>query len=439
MSFEQILILAIILACVLLQGLFSGGEIALVSSDIHRLRQRARRGSKAAVMAVKLREKPHLFLSMAPIGTNLCEITASTGATLFFISLLGPFHGEWLAVGIMIPVLLIFGEIIPKSVCQARPEGAAERLSRFFLGVSWILAPLVFVVSRVTLRVVLSLTGKKDLTYSPYITRDALVSLISSDSEGDTDILRSEKDMVRRVFDFSETTAGEIMVPLSAMTAVPVTATVEDAARLVTEQGFLRIPVYRDQVLNIIGILDTFDLLACVQPDRSRPGEPAGSVGTCLKAEVFYVPDTMPAKDLLLEMKTRGERMAVVVDEYGGAVGVITLEDILEEVVGEIHDEYDAGEKLFKRLGDGRYLFNARISIERIRTVLPVEFPEGDYETLGGFLLARMGRIPKKRDTLSVGPVMFTVEEAGERAVREVMAQFPPELDRRTSDWGGGP
>ncbi|PKN33239.1 MAG: hypothetical protein CVU61_14590 [Deltaproteobacteria bacterium HGW-Deltaproteobacteria-19] len=213
MSFEQILILAIILACVLLQGLFSGGEIALVSSDIHRLRQRARRGSKAAVMAVKLREKPHLFLSMAPIGTNLCEITASTGATLFFISLLGPFHGEWLAVGIMIPVLLIFGEIIPKSVCQARPEGAAERLSRFFLGVSWILAPLVFVVSRVTLRVVLSLTGKKDLTYSPYITRDALVSLISSDSEGDTDILRSEKDMVRRVFDFSETTPVKSWCP----------------------------------------------------------------------------------------------------------------------------------------------------------------------------------------------------------------------------------
>ncbi len=438
MSFEQAIILAVIAVCALLQGLFSGGEIALVSSDIHRLRQRARRGSRAAGVAMELREKPHLFLSMAPIGTNLCEITASTGATLLFISLFGPSLGEWLAVGIMIPVLLVIAEIIPKSICQARPEKAAERLSWFLRGASWVLAPFVFVVSRVTLRVVLSLTGKKDLTYSPYITRDALVSLISSGSEGETDILRSEKDMVRRVFEFSETTAGEIMVPLSAMTALPVTATVEEAARLVMEQGFLRIPVYRDQVLNIIGILDTFDLLACIRPDGSSPGESPGFVDACLKTDVFYVPDTAQAKELLLEMKARGERMAVVVDEYGGAVGVVSLEDILEEVVGEIHDEYDSGERLVRRLGPGSYLFNARVSIERIRTLLPVEFPEGDYETLGGFLLARMGRIPKRRDTYTIGPVIFTVEDAGERAVREVMVQFPPDLERLTSDSGGG-
>ncbi|HOI75219.1 MAG TPA: hemolysin family protein [Syntrophales bacterium] len=438
MTLEQIFILAIIAACVLLQGLFSGGEIALVSSNIHKLRQKARRGSRAAGMVLELREKPHLFLSMAPIGTNLCEVTASTGATLLFISLFGPLRGEWLAVGIMIPVLLLFGEVIPKSICQARPEKSAQRLSWFFRGASWLLAPLVFVVSRLTLRVVLLLTGKTDLSYSPYITRDALVSLISSGSDGDTDILRSEKDMVRRVFDFSGTTAGEIMVPLSAMTALPVTATLEDAVRLVREQGFLRIPVYRDQVLNIVGILDTFDLLACVQPDRRNQDEPAESVQGCLKTDVLYIPDTMPAKDLLLEMKTRGERMAAVVDEYGGVVGIVTLEDILEEVVGEIHDEYDTGEKLFRRLGPGHYLFNARISIERIRTILPMEFPEGDYETLGGFLLARMGRIPKKRDTFPIGPVIFIVEDAGERAVREVAARFSPELERLAGDGGGG-
>jgi len=439
MSFDQLLILAIIVACVFLQGFFSGGEIALVSSDIHRLRQRARRGSPAAARALKLREQPHLFLSTAPVGTNLCEVTATTGATLLLISLFGRFHGEWLAVGIMIPVLLVFGEIIPKSVCQARPERAAERLSRFFRGASWVLAPLVFLVSRAALHAVLFLTGKKDLSYSPYITRDGLVSLISSGSEGETDILRSEKDMVRRVFDFSETTAGEIMVPLSAVTALPATATLEDAARLATKQGFLRIPVYRDQILNIVGILDTFDLLACVRQDRSQPEEPAGSIGACLKTEVFFVPETMPAKDLLLEMKSRGERMAVVVDEYGGSVGIVTLEDILEEVVGEIRDEYDAGEKQFRRLGPGKYLFNARISLERVRDFLPVEFPEGDYETLGGFVLSRMGRIPKRRDAFTVGPATFTVEEAGERAVQEVMVQFPPELDRRLNDWGGGP
>ncbi len=437
MSFEQALILVIVVACVFLQGFFSGGEIALVSSDIHRLRQRARRGSRSAAKALELREKPHLFLSTAPIGTNLCEVTASTGATLLFISLFGPFLGEWLAVGVMIPVLLVFAEVIPKSICQARPENAAARLAPFLQAASWVLAPIVFIVSRVALRAVLLLTGKKDLSYSPYITREGLVSLISDGSEGETDILRSEKDMVRRVFDFSETTAGEIMIPLSAVTALPVTATLADATRLVTEQGFLRIPVYRDQIINIIGVLDTFDLLACVRQEPGWHGEMPGSIDACLNTDVFYVPETMPAKDLLLEMKTRGERMAAVVDEYGGAVGIVTLEDILEEVVGEIRDEFDSGEKLLRRLGPGKYLFSARISMERIRKVLPVDLPEGDYETLGGFVLSRTGRIPRRRDAFTVGPATFTVEDAGERAVREVMVQFPPELDRRVGERGG--
>ena len=150
-----------------------------------------------------------------------------------------------------------------------------------------------------------------------------------------------------------------------------------------------------------------------------------------MKPAVYYVPENKLAKELLVELLTRGERMAAVVDEYGGALGIVTIEDILEEVVGEIDDEYGSGEKLYKKIGAGRYLVNARISIERINQLLPLDIPEGDYETLGGFLLYRMGRIPKRRDALRLGESLLIVEDADTRSIKEVLVETPTDVDVR--------
>jgi CBS domain containing-hemolysin-like protein len=148
-----------------------------------------------------------------------------------------------------------------------------------------------------------------------------------------------------------------------------------------------------------------------------------------VKPVVFYVPETKIAKDLLIELHVRGERMAVVVDEYGGAVGIVTLEDILEEIVGEIDDEYDTGERMHKRIGSGKYLFNAKISIEKVKQLIPLELPQGDYETLGGFLLYKMGKIPKRKDTLRYGNILFVIEDADVKSIKEVLVELPGDGD----------
>jgi len=232
--------------------------------------------------------------------------------------------------------------------------------------------------------------------------------------------------MVRNIIDFSEVTVGNIMVPLSTMAVLPVTATLREAAQLTAEKKYLRIPVYRDQVFNIVGILHYFDLLDVMQgsPSDSRSIAEDRTVESCLRPVGFYVPETKLAKELLIELQIRGERMAVVVDEYGGAVGIVTIEDILEEIVGEIDDEYDSGEKLYKKIGPGKYLFNARISIERVKQTIPVEIPEGDYETLGGFLLYTMGKIPKRKEAVRYENVLFVIEDADMKSIREVLVEL---------------
>jgi putative hemolysin len=153
-----------------------------------------------------------------------------------------------------------------------------------------------------------------------------------------------------------------------------------------------------------------------------------------VKPVVFYVPETKIAKDLLIELHVRGERMAVVVDEYGGAVGIVTLEDILEEIVGEIDDEYDTGERMHKRIGSGKYLFNAKISIEKVTQLIPLELPQGDYETLGGFLLYKMGKIPKRKDTLRYGNILFVIEDADVKSIKEVLIELPGDVDNRNGN-----
>jgi len=425
---NNLLSLLLIIICLGLEGLFSGGEIAFISSDINKIRQRARSGSRSAALTIKLLERPEWFFSTVLTGTNLCVVVSTTVATALFISILGPVHGEMVSVAVMVPTVLVMAEIIPKSICQQHAESVATRLCWFIWTASWILFPAVYLISRISRGTVRIFTGERDVSPSPYITREGLKAILANRGP-QSDILSREKEMIKHIFDFTEVTADKIMVPLSTMTALPVTATLREAALLAAEKKYLRIPIYHDQIFNIIGILHYFDLLKGLHGhDQDRPPlSPDDTVASCLRPAVFYVPETKLAKELLVELQERGERMAIVVDEYGGAVGIVTIEDILEEIVGEIDDEY--GEKLYKKIGPGKYLFQAQVSVEQIHQMIPLEIPEGDYETLGGFLLYRMGKIPKRKETFRYGDVLFVIEDADIKAIREVLVVFPPEMD----------
>ena len=420
----------LILLC--LEGMFSGGEIALVACDINLVRQKAKTGSRSASIALKLMEKPEWFLATTLTGTNLCAVSNTAITTAMFISLFGPEMGALLSIAVMIPLILIAGEVIPKSIFQQHADLMAPKISWFIWISSWIFYPIVFVLSRISRRVVYAFSREKDLVYSPYITKNGLESLLQEEKSGG-DIMKSEKEMIQKIFDFSDSTAEQIMVPLSNVTSLPAKTTLREAARVIAEKGYSCIPVYSDKVFDIIGTLYSFDVLEAIyREDQGALTPDEILVESCAKKNVLYVPETKPAKELFLELQKRGEQLAVIVDEYGGAVGIVTIEDILEEIVGEIEDEYHSdGAVLYRKASPGKYLFNAQAKIDTVRNLIPVDIPQGDYETLGGFILHKMGRVPGRSDILRHGPLLFVIEDADMKLIREVLIILPPGIDLR--------
>ncbi len=425
----DLLFLLPILVFLFLEGLFSGGEISLVACDINIMRRKAKKGSRSASIALKLMEKPEWFLATTLTGTNLCTVTNTALTTALFMSMFGTEKGALLAIVVMIPLILIVGEVIPKSIFQQNADRMAPKISWFLWIASWILYPFVFVLSRLSRRVLSAFSGNKDLAYASYITKHGLESILLDGDSGD--IMKSEKEMIQRIFNFSDSTAGQIMVPLSNVTVLPVHTTISEATCIIIDRGYSQIPVYSDQIFNIIGILYSFDIMeALYKKDQGLLSPDEVRVENYTKKNVLYIPETKLAKELFFELQSRGEHMAVIVDEYGGAVGIVTIEDILEEIVGEIEDEYHSdGAVLYRKVGPGRYLFDAQAKIETVRSLLPVAILPGDYETLGGFLLYKMGRIPKRRDIFRHETITFVIEDADMKVIREVLVILPPGMD----------
>ncbi|MDO9515440.1 MAG: hemolysin family protein [Syntrophales bacterium] len=418
-----------ILIFLFLEGLFSGGEISLVACDINIMRRKAKKGSRSAAMALKLMEKPEWFLATTLTGTNLCTVTNTALTTALFMSLFGTEKGAILAIVVMIPLILIVGEVIPKSIFQQNADRLAPKISWFLWIASWVLYPVVFLISRISRRVLSAFSGNKDLAYASYITKHGLESLLRDGKSGD--IMKSEKEMIQRIFDFSDSTAGQIMVPLSNVTVLPAHTTISEATPIIVGKGYSQIPVYSDQIFNIIGVLYSFDILeALYRKDQGLLSPDEVCVENYTKKNVLYIPETKLAKELFFELQSRREHMAVIVDEYGGAVGIVTIEDILEEIVGEIEDEYHSdGAVLYRKVGPGRYLFDAQAKIDTVRSLIPVHIPQGDYETLGGFLLYKMGKIPKRRDIFKHETITFVIEDADMKMIREILVILPPGMD----------
>jgi len=421
------LIVAIIVICFILEALYSGGEIALISSDINKIRFFAGRGSFSARQALKLMERPEWFISTTIIGTNLAIITSSTLATGLFISFFGPVHGEQISLLIVFPTL--FFMILYRSIFQHHAETMAMKIAVFIRVSSVIFYPAAFIISVISKWTVRFLTGRK-VSDASYITKDGLKYILGAKTQG-SDILKTEREMVNRVFDFSEITVDEIMIPISALTALSTATKIDDAALIVAGKKYLRIPVYQDQIFNIVGILHYFDLLKALykQKEKTSSAEADETIEALLQTEVLYVPETKNAKDLLVEMQKRNEHMAVVVDEYGGAVGIVTIEDIGEEIIGNIDDEYTVGEKLYKKMAPNKYLINGRMGIDDLDQLLSTKLPKGNYETLGGFLMHKLGKVPQRKEKVDYGGIKFIIENADQKSIKEVLVILPDRLD----------
>jgi CBS domain containing-hemolysin-like protein len=244
----------------------------------------------------------------------------------------------------------------------------------------------------------------------PLVTREELQLLLREEG-GQSDINTLELEMIRRIFRFSATRVKEVMIPLVDVVALEETCSVEEAIASVRQENFSRYPVYRDRVDNIVGILYSFDLLGA-------KGE--GKTIQPFIRPISFFPETKPVDELLLEMQRNQETLAAVVDEYGGAVGIVTVEDILEEVVGEIEDEYDVRPPPYRRVGPKKFWVNARMEIDHLNESLKLGLPKGDYETLGGFVLERLGRVPLVGEVFRYKKMLFEVLKSDEKSVLEV-------------------
>lgn len=403
----------------LVTSVFSAAEMSFIAANRLRLRHMAEGGHRTAVRYLEAFRRPERLLSTAMMGVTLAHITASTVATWALIPVAG--GGAALMVTLALtPLMLVFGEVIPKAIARERATGLILVLFPAIEAAGRLLTPLTWGANALVGRL-LALTGHARISTRQFVSREELKLLLQLEPE-EADVTVSEAEMIDKIFDLGETAVREVMVPLVDVAALSETATPADAIRLIEERGFSRIPVYTDRVFNIVGVVTAMDLL--------RRGVEAPDLRSLMRPAT-YVPETKRIDDLLREMQKNRVQLAVVVDEYGGAVGIVTVEDIVEEVVGEIRDEHDRTPDTIERLPDGSYRVAGRAGIDEVNEALEWDLPKGDFETVAGLVLATLHRIPLVGEVFRVGRYTVTVLEADKRRV--LTARVTPDAAKKTN------
>jgi putative hemolysin len=405
--------LLIMLLCLIAEGFFSGAEIGVVSADKMKLRQQAAKGSRGAKLALSMLKEPEWLLSTTLVGTNISVVTNTTMATALVIQYFGE-SASWLAIAIAAPLIWVFGEIVPKSVFQQRADTLTPIVIFPLKAASYLFWPVLIVFSFLS-KLLTRLFG--NTSENPFTLREQIITMLDMPA-AKGDIEPAESEMIRRLFNFSEITVEEAMVPLIDVEAVDKSATRGEAMVLAAKHHHVRLPVYEERVDRVVGMLHVLNLLG-LDPDQPISAD---------VKPVRYVPGSMSSRELLHDFRREGELMAVVVDEFGGATGLVTIEDIMEEVVEDIEDEYDSKEKptqWIRKLSDREYMVSARIEIDVLEEKLGIRLPEGNYVTLAGFLLGKAREVPAPGTVIDAEKVTFTVERAVPQAIQEVRIRIP--------------
>ena len=398
----------IILACLLATAFFSAAEMAFIAANRLRLRHLAEGGHTVAARYLQAFSDPEQLLSAAKMGVPVTHIVASSVATWGLLPYFGPVAALVVTL-VLTPIMLVFGEVIPKAIAQQWATGLILRLFRPLTWSARLLWPLTWSAGKIVAGL-LWLFGQSREHTRQFVSREELKVILQMEPE-ESDVTTGEAEMIDRIFSLGDTEVTEVMVPLADVVSLPETATPDDANALISQRGFSRIPVWSVQVTNIVGVVTAMDLFrrgakAPALKDMTRPAT--------------YVPETKRIDDLLREMQKARIQLVVVVSEYGEAVGIVTLEDIIEEIVGEIEDEHDRRTMAVESLPDGSYLVAGRLAIDELNQELGWELPKADYETLGGLVLATLNRIPRPGEEIHVGNYHLTVVDADERRVLKV-------------------
>jgi putative hemolysin len=391
--------IGLIVGLIILNGLLAAAEIALITARRPALRMSAEEGSAGARAALRLTEDPSRFLAAIQVGITLSGFMASATAAVSLAGLLaGWLEGlgipwvDGVAAGVSVflvtlavsYITLVFGELAPKRLGLHRAEAVAARVARPVALFARLTGPVIWILSRSTNAVTRVFGLKPDDGLSD-ITEEEIRLLVAEQAG----LLDEEKQMIQEIFELGDTVAREIMVPRVDAVMLEDTDHVERAVEVFRRSGFSRLPVFREEPDTVVGILLLKDLLtAAIAGQGARP------VSDFMR-ETTFVPETKPVLQLMKEMQAARNAMVIVVDEYGGTAGLLTLEDIIEEVIGEIVDEYDREERFITQLDEGDWIVDGRCTVEDARDSLGIEFPDSEeYETLAGWMLMELGHIP---------------------------------------------
>jgi len=414
----------LIVMFILLNGLFASAEIAVVAARKSKIRQLVEEGDKNAEILHTFKEEPNRFLATIQIAITLGSVVASTIGGAVAVTTIKPLisgisyrpvaeYGEAISIAIVTVVItyfaLVFGELIPKSLALSHPEGVGLRVAKFVEGFSKIATPFVKVLT-ISTNLLLRPFGRKTFTERAYVTEEEIKMLIMEGGEQGV-FEATEQELIHSVFEFTDMSAKEVMVPSTRMVTISLSMSVDEIKAKIAEEQFSRYPVVGRDLNDIRGVLYSKDLLNAL-----ARGEV--DVRRLIKPPLF-IPETMKISNLLREMQKKRVHMALVIDEYGGVSGLVTLEDLIEEIVGEIRDEYDVESPVIQ-ISNGTFLIDASISIKDLEDDYQIEIPEStEYETLGGFLLATLQRIPRIGDAVEIEGKKITVSEmVGQRIAK---------------------
>ena len=402
--------IAALIAMIGLSGYFSGLEVALVSIRLSKIEQMVKDKVRGAVSLHKLKSNPSRMMSSVNLGNNLASIAATALATDLSLKLFGD-DGLAIAIGIMTFLILIFGEITPKTYCNANAAKVAVKNSRILLIFSYALFPIVWIFEIIT-KGMIKLTGSSDIP--PGLTEDEIKEIVKQGYK-DKAIEKQESELVHGALNFDDIVIRSVMTPRTKMFKLNSKMMLFEALPEINKSGFSRIPVFAENTDQIVGIIHARDVLKKLEGD-----EKIISLEQIMREPVF-VSQEKRVSDLLKEMQGRRTHMAIVLDEFGGVEGCVTLEDLLEEIVGEIQDETDTEKPSFQRDGQNAIVTDGDIEIDTINDIFKSNIPPGDdYSTLNGLLHEQLHDMPKEDDKIEIGSLRIIIEKVSKNKPEKI-------------------
>ena len=410
---SQLIFLLILLA---LSAFFSSAETALTTVNRIHMRTLADADNKKAKMVLKITKDSAKMLSAILIGNNIVNLSASSIATTLAISMFGN-YGAGIATGIITFLILIFGEVSPKTLSTIKADSISLKIAGIINVLMIVLTPVIFLINKLSLGV-LFLFGVKASDGNRVMTEEELRTIVDVGQE--TGVIEDEeRAMIHNVFDFGDAEAKEVMIPRIDMTFVHIDADYNEVLEIYKQDMFTRLPVYEESTDNVVGIINMKDLLLIENTDNFSIRD--------IMREPYFTYEHKNTSDLFLEMKKSSISLAIVLDEYGVTAGLITLEDLIEEIVGEIRDEYDTDEiDDITKLSDREYLVLGSANLEDVSDELNLHLESDDYDTIGGYCLEKLDHLPERNEIIITDDdVLLRIEAVDKNRIEKVYIKLP--------------